>query len=167
MVGRVETTCQFSAFLTQMAASRSPGKVRKSFQCLCNPRLLISIPPTTRHVCYTQLERSVRPFRFQGLWSSQSSFLASTPTMDATKDVQPQAIPGADAPVKLRSYQHEMLERSLESNVIIVMDTGSGKTHIAIRRVSEELKSCHGDRIVWFMCPSVALCMQQFEVIRE
>ncbi|KAB8212863.1 hypothetical protein BDV33DRAFT_101678 [Aspergillus novoparasiticus] len=29
-----------------------------------------------------------------------------------------------------RSYQQDMLEMSLRENIIVVMDTGSGKTHI-------------------------------------
>ncbi|KAF3046132.1 Dicer-like protein 2 [Didymella heteroderae] len=33
-------------------------------------------------------------------------------------------------PFALRSYQAEMVEESLSQNVIVVMDTGSGKTHI-------------------------------------
>lgn len=67
--------------------------------------------------------------------------------------------------IKLRSYQEEMLDSSLKHNVIIVMDTGSGKTYIAVRRIAEELKSTR--KIVWFMCPSVALCMQQYQVLAE
>ncbi|KAH7080602.1 hypothetical protein BKA63DRAFT_506762 [Paraphoma chrysanthemicola] len=31
---------------------------------------------------------------------------------------------------RARSYQLEMLERSLEGNVIVAMDTGSGKTEM-------------------------------------
>lgn len=33
-------------------------------------------------------------------------------------------------PLALRSYQAEMVEESLHQNVIVVMDTGSGKTHM-------------------------------------
>ncbi len=32
----------------------------------------------------------------------------------------------------LRSYQAEMVEESLKSNIIVVMDTGSGKTHMLV-----------------------------------
>lgn len=42
--------------------------------------------------------------------------------------------------IKLRSYQTEMLETSLQKNVIVAMDTGSGKTHIAIARIRVELE---------------------------
>jgi superfamily II DNA or RNA helicase len=31
---------------------------------------------------------------------------------------------------RLRSYQAEMVEESLRSNIVCVMDTGSGKTHM-------------------------------------
>jgi ERCC4-related helicase len=33
-------------------------------------------------------------------------------------------------PFRLRSYQAEMVEESMHSNIICVMDTGSGKTHM-------------------------------------
>lgn len=42
--------------------------------------------------------------------------------------------------VRLRSYQSEMLEESLKRNVIVAMDTGSGKTHVAIARIQAELE---------------------------
>lgn len=38
-----------------------------------------------------------------------------------------------DQPFVLRSYQAEMVEESLKSNIIVVMDTGSGKTHMFVR----------------------------------
>jgi superfamily II DNA or RNA helicase len=34
------------------------------------------------------------------------------------------------APFRLRAYQAEMVEESMKSNIICVMDTGSGKTHM-------------------------------------
>ena len=33
---------------------------------------------------------------------------------------------------QLRAYQAEMLEESMKANIIVVMDTGSGKTHMYI-----------------------------------
>lgn len=35
-----------------------------------------------------------------------------------------------DEPFRLRSYQAEMVEESMRANIIAVMDTGSGKTHM-------------------------------------
>jgi superfamily II DNA or RNA helicase len=36
----------------------------------------------------------------------------------------------SDAPLRLRAYQAEMVDESMKSNIICVMDTGSGKTHM-------------------------------------
>lgn len=37
-----------------------------------------------------------------------------------------------------RAYQKELLAESIKRNVIIALDTGSGKTHIAILRLRHE-----------------------------
>ena len=39
-----------------------------------------------------------------------------------------------------RGYQQEMLEESLRNNIIIALDTGSGKTHIAVLRLKHEME---------------------------
>lgn len=39
-----------------------------------------------------------------------------------------------------RGYQQEMLAESIKYNIIIAMDTGSGKTHIAVLRVKYEVE---------------------------
>ncbi|KAF3401884.1 Dicer-like protein 2 [Penicillium rolfsii] len=69
-----------------------------------------------------------------------------------------------------RGYQLEMLEASQQQNVIVAMDTGSGKTQIAVMRIIYELERCPADKLtplqlVWFLAPTVALCDQQHEVI--
>ncbi|KAI4957002.1 Dicer-like protein 2 [Alternaria arbusti] len=48
---------------------------------------------------------------------------------------------------QLRGYQAEMVEESMNGNVIVVMDTGSGKTHIAIERTRAELETCEPDKV--------------------
>ncbi|KAK4146464.1 uncharacterized protein C8A04DRAFT_9801 [Dichotomopilus funicola] len=63
-----------------------------------------------------------------------------------------------------RAYQLEMLEESLKQNVIVAMDTGSGKTQVAILRIQKELEN--SDKIAWFLAPTVALAEQQYEAIR-
>ncbi|KAI7164994.1 P-loop containing nucleoside triphosphate hydrolase protein, partial [Hortaea werneckii] len=69
--------------------------------------------------------------------------------------------------IRLRSYQQEMLDASLGKNIIVAMDTGSGKTHVAVARILAELEKSDPAKIVWFMCPSVALSHQQYNFVRE
>ncbi|KAJ5943764.1 hypothetical protein N7516_003932 [Penicillium verrucosum] len=70
------------------------------------------------------------------------------------------------AAYRSRGYQLEMLEASLKDNTIVAMDTGSGKTHIAILRIIHELENCSSpDKLIWFLTPTVALSLQQHEVI--
>ncbi|KAF2172879.1 hypothetical protein M409DRAFT_16833 [Zasmidium cellare ATCC 36951] len=69
----------------------------------------------------------------------------------------------APTTLRLRSYQQEMLDASLERNIIVAMDTGSGKTHIAIARILTALE--RSDKLVWFLSPSVALSMQQADLL--
>ncbi|KAL6710677.1 Dicer-like protein 2 [Coniothyrium glycines] len=66
-------------------------------------------------------------------------------------------------PFRLRSYQAEMVSESMIANIIVVMDTGSGKTHIAIERARAELEICPANKLVWFLAPTVTLCEQQYE----
>ncbi|KAK8247243.1 hypothetical protein HDK90DRAFT_473913 [Phyllosticta capitalensis] len=68
---------------------------------------------------------------------------------------------------RLRSYQTEMVEESLKRNIIVTMDTGSGKTHIAIARCAAELESCDPSKIVWFLAPTNPLCSQQARLFEE
>ncbi|KAJ5616526.1 hypothetical protein N7537_001640 [Penicillium hordei] len=70
------------------------------------------------------------------------------------------------AAYRSRGYQLEMLESSRKENIIVAMDTGSGKTHIAILRIIHELENCDSpDKLIWFLAPTVALSLQQHEVI--
>ncbi|CAN9153372.1 unnamed protein product [Alternaria alternata] len=50
---------------------------------------------------------------------------------------------------QLRGYQAEMVAESMKDNVIVVMDTGSGKTHIAIERTRAELETCEPGQAEW------------------
>ncbi|KAF2497347.1 P-loop containing nucleoside triphosphate hydrolase protein [Lophium mytilinum] len=67
-------------------------------------------------------------------------------------------------PFRLRSYQTEMVEASLKENIIVAMDTGSGKTHIALARTEAALETSDPSQIVWFLAPTKALCHQQYDV---
>ncbi|KAH0360949.1 P-loop containing nucleoside triphosphate hydrolase protein, partial [Aureobasidium melanogenum] len=66
---------------------------------------------------------------------------------------------------KLRAYQDEMLAESLIRNTIIVLNTGAGKTHIALARARAELELEQSDKLVWFLAPTVALCHQHYRSI--
>ncbi|KAF8809234.1 P-loop containing nucleoside triphosphate hydrolase protein [Phlegmacium glaucopus] len=65
-----------------------------------------------------------------------------------------------------RGYQQEMLEESLRRNIIIALDTGSGKTHIAVLRLKHEIEQ-ESTKLSWFFAPTVALCEQQKHVIAD
>ncbi|VUC33433.1 unnamed protein product [Clonostachys rosea] len=65
-----------------------------------------------------------------------------------------------------RAYQLEMLQRSLKENVIVAMDTGSGKTQVALLRISAELERGPQRKLIWFLAPTVLLCGQQCDIIR-
>ncbi|KAF5701438.1 Dcl-2 dicer RNA helicase [Fusarium globosum] len=68
--------------------------------------------------------------------------------------------------IKPRAYQREMLEQSLRRNVIVAMDTGSGKTQVAVLRIQAELERCSPDKLVWFLGKTVGLVEQQYNVIQ-
>ncbi|KAF7563100.1 hypothetical protein G7046_g1039 [Stylonectria norvegica] len=64
-----------------------------------------------------------------------------------------------------RAYQLEMLDQSLKRNVIVAMDTGSGKTQVAVLRIKAELDK-PSEKLIWFLAPTVTLCSQQYEVLK-
>jgi superfamily II DNA or RNA helicase len=47
-------------------------------------------------------------------------------------DTLPDVMGLPNEPFRLRSYQAEMVDESLSDNIIVAMDTGSGKTHMYI-----------------------------------
>ncbi|OCH83851.1 P-loop containing nucleoside triphosphate hydrolase protein, partial [Obba rivulosa] len=82
----------------------------------------------------------------------------------AMKDHEPRDDPEKSTPVCTRGYQQEMLEESFRRNLIIALDTGSGKTHIAVLRMKLECER-ETQKVSWFLAPTVALVQQQREVI--
>ncbi|KAF3003799.1 Dicer-like protein 1 [Curvularia kusanoi] len=72
-----------------------------------------------------------------------------------------------------RDYQTELFQRAKSENVIAVLDTGSGKTHIATlllkHTIDEELASRakgHRPKTAFFLVDSVNLVFQQANVLR-
>jgi superfamily II DNA or RNA helicase len=56
--------------------------------------------------------------------------------MDSSMEVDDGAIATvASVDFQLRSYQAEMVEASMKDNIIVVMDTGSGKTHMQVHSI--------------------------------
>ncbi|KAL3639558.1 Dicer-like protein 1 [Castilleja foliolosa] len=69
-----------------------------------------------------------------------------------------------------RKYQLEVLEHAKRRNTISFLETGAGKTLIAVllmRSVSTELQKLNKKMLAVFLVPKVPLVYQQAEVIRE
>uniref|UniRef100_A0A0D3HEX0 Uncharacterized protein n=1 Tax=Oryza barthii TaxID=65489 RepID=A0A0D3HEX0_9ORYZ len=79
--------------------------------------------------------------------------------------------PTADTTPRTSQYQVEVFEAALRGNTIAVLDTGSGKTMVAVMLAREHARRVRAGgaprRIVVFLAPTVHLVHQQFEVIRE
>lgn len=56
--------------------------------------------------------------------------LSSSWHVESEPDESPAGGPKDPASITARAYQVEMLEASLKENVIVAMDTGSGKTQV-------------------------------------
>lgn len=72
-----------------------------------------------------------------------------------------------------REYQLELYERAIKENIIAVLDTGSGKTLIAVLLLKHILEqeldnraSGKPKRVAFFLVDSVALVFQQFDVLQ-
>ncbi|TPX72392.1 hypothetical protein SpCBS45565_g00534 [Spizellomyces sp. 'palustris'] len=75
-----------------------------------------------------------------------------------------------------RAYQHEVLAKAIDSNVIAVLDTGSGKTLISVMlinhmaRLEQERRTANPGlrtRLSVFLVPLVPLVLQQEEYVRK
>ncbi|XP_027068549.1 endoribonuclease Dicer homolog 1 [Coffea arabica] len=69
-----------------------------------------------------------------------------------------------------RQYQLDVLEQAKTKNTIAFLETGAGKTLIAvllIRSISSDLQSKNKKMLAVFLVPKVPLVYQQAEVIRE
>ncbi|KAG6035504.1 hypothetical protein E4U41_006045 [Claviceps citrina] len=82
----------------------------------------------------------------------------------------------SDKPKKIisspRQYQLDLFERAKEGNTIVVLDTGSGKTLIAVLLLRHILdgelqRRAEGkpDKTAFFIVDKVVLCLQQYDVL--
>ncbi|KAB5585833.1 hypothetical protein GE09DRAFT_1016737 [Coniochaeta sp. 2T2.1] len=84
---------------------------------------------------------------------------------DISDSSSTEARPPTPVAMAARGYQLEMLEESLKGNIIVAMDTGSGKTQVAVLRIQAELDQ--SPERIWFVAPTVFLVDQQLERIAE
>ncbi|KAH9206065.1 RNase3 domain-containing protein [Leptodontidium sp. 2 PMI_412] len=47
------------------------------------------------------------------------------------------------------------------------MDTGSGKTHVAVLRIKHQIQISSSPKLIWLLATTIALCSQQFDVLRS
>ncbi|KAI1093420.1 hypothetical protein F5B19DRAFT_501244 [Rostrohypoxylon terebratum] len=104
--------------------------------------------------------------------SSQNQAATSMQLGEETETIVEYAAIGQDqaavsAVIHAREYQLEMLEESLKRNIIVTMETGTGKTQVAVLRIQAELEKSSPNKIIWFLAPTVALCEQQAKVFRS
>nr|WOD55120.1 DICER-like protein 4 [Abelmoschus esculentus] len=68
-----------------------------------------------------------------------------------------------------RKYQLELCKKAMEENIIVYLETGCGKTHIAVLLIYElgHLIRKPQKRICIFLAPTVALVQQQARVIED
>ncbi|KAG9458819.1 hypothetical protein H6P81_003327 [Aristolochia fimbriata] len=97
-----------------------------------------------------------RPFP-DSEWKTESENEANRSVADASENFHP------------RGYQIEILNVALRRNTIGVLDTGAGKTMIAVmlmKEIQNVMKQRGDNRLIIFMAPTVHLVNQQFEVIK-
>ncbi|CAG9980555.1 unnamed protein product [Clonostachys byssicola] len=86
--------------------------------------------------------------------------------LEVSPEPEGEAVEDTTENMDSRAYQLEMFQRSLKENVIVAMDTGSGKTQVALLRINAELERGPQKKLIWFLAPTVLLCGQQCDIIR-
>ncbi|KAI1769633.1 hypothetical protein GGR53DRAFT_473403 [Hypoxylon sp. FL1150] len=108
---------------------------------------------------------SIAPESYEG--PSSISGGQSETEVDETLSGDTQIQDSDSVVIHAREYQLEMFEESLKRNIIVAMETGTGKTQVAVLRIQAELAKSGTDKIIWFLAPTVALCQQQLNVLKS
>eukprot|EP00438_Fugacium_kawagutii_P004210 Skav215942 [mRNA] locus=scaffold226:632515:635565:+ [translate_table: standard] len=70
------------------------------------------------------------------------------------------------APLQLRGYQKQCVERAKEGNVVVCLKTGAGKTLVAVKVIDHFLQQNPGRKVL-FLVPTRALVKQQADYCRN
>ncbi|KAG5939705.1 hypothetical protein E4U59_002941 [Claviceps monticola] len=102
-------------------------------------------------------------------WNSNEFDADARSSASAEPDVPDKTNPIINSP---RQYQLDLFERAKESNTIVVLDTGSGKTLIAallLRHTLDDELQRRADglpqKAAFFLVDKVVLCIQQYNVL--
>ncbi|KAG6282903.1 hypothetical protein E4U48_002610 [Claviceps purpurea] len=102
-------------------------------------------------------------------WNSNESHADARSSALTEPDVPDKTKPIINSP---RQYQLDLFERAKESNTIVVLDTGSGKTLIAallLRHTLDDELQRRADglpqKAAFFLVDKVVLCIQQYNVL--
>ncbi|KAG8427536.1 Dicer-like protein 1 [Metarhizium acridum] len=92
-------------------------------------------------------------------------------TVEDSATIVESGTPSAKIVTTPRQYQLDLFERAKQQNTIIVLDTGSGKTYIAVLLLRHVLaleleKQQQTKRTAFFLVDKVALCLQQHRFLQ-
>ncbi|KAK7303573.1 hypothetical protein RJT34_14482 [Clitoria ternatea] len=142
---------------------------RNTKQCHSQSLLnTLSLLCSEANACFHSHSRPISSFRVRDFWVCLKSkgTMDEVLTMDTDcqgkQQITPNVLPFA------RSYQLQALEKAIRENTIVFLETGSGKTLIAImllRSYAHYLRK-PSPFIAVFLVPTVVLVRQQAEVLR-
>lgn len=119
---------------------------------------------------YWERDRDSDEMVFQkGPWEADRKREDKTAVKNQQENIKsevPKKVPEEQA----REYQLEVLEQAKKTNTIAFLETGAGKTLIAIllmKSISSDLQRQNKKMLALFLVPKVPLVYQQAEVIRE
>ncbi|CAL9776289.1 unnamed protein product [Musa acuminata subsp. burmannicoides] len=124
---------------------------------------------------YWERDKSGKVVFRVGSWEAETNREAKKAKLDITEQVRspekrPQEKREKSTEEQARQYQLDVLEQAKKKNTIAFLETGAGKTLIAvmlIQSVCTEMLKHNKKMLAVFLVPKVPLVYQQAEVIRE